>query len=73
MTPKRIQRKRTKGCRGLAEVIEALEDARKFIRGGHSTISYGPMALVEKIDAALATLRSLEYIDNAKKNTKTKN
>jgi hypothetical protein len=33
---------------------QALVAARKFIRGRHSTLTYGPQALLEQIDAALA-------------------
>src|SRR5258708_25534147 len=32
---------------------EALQAARRFIRGRHSTISYGPQSLLEQFDIAL--------------------
>jgi hypothetical protein len=37
------------------ELISALQAARKFVRGRHSNLTYGPQALLDKIDNALAT------------------
>jgi hypothetical protein len=37
---------------------EALQAARKFIRGRHSTLTYGPQTLLDQIDHALAAAHS---------------
>lgn len=41
-----------------AEVLDALEAARKFVRGRHSTLTYGPSGLLEQIDRAIRSLKA---------------
>lgn len=34
-------------------LLEALQEARTFVRGKHSTLSYGPKVLLDKIEQAI--------------------
>lgn len=44
---------RTFTAEEVEPLVEALKAARVFVRGKHSTLSYGPNMLVKQIDSAL--------------------
>ena len=41
-------------------MIERLEECRKFIRGKHSEIPFGPQMLIDRIDATLGYAKALK-------------